>query len=77
MVVLLLSLITGCAKKEQIYHGMYNGFRSADQQMQTQDPSYTPDRAPEQRQPSYQEYKKEREQILETDEPIDGGPAPE
>ncbi len=71
-VVVLLPLTAGCSGKELFYQGMYDGLSAADQQQRTKDPSYHP--VQEQKQPSYEEYKKEREEILDRDGSVNAAP---
>ncbi len=50
---------------EQVYEGMYKGSATANEmQVNREDPSYNPVRAHNEKTLSYQEYKREREQVL-------------
>ncbi|HID03977.1 MAG TPA: hypothetical protein EYP18_12360 [Desulfobacterales bacterium] len=63
-VLLLLFIAAGCADKEQVYQGMYKGFSTVHELRMTEDPSYDPVQARDRNSPGYQEYKRDRELIL-------------
>ena len=57
--------IAGCASMEQVYEGMYKGSATANEmQVNRENPSYNPVQAHNEKILSYQEYKREREQVL-------------
>jgi hypothetical protein len=57
----MLSGIVGCADREQVYQGIYQGFSTVHETRMTEDPSYDPVQAREQNVPGYQEYKRDLE----------------
>jgi hypothetical protein len=63
MVILLLAMMTGCSNKEQVYEGLYKGLRTAEQNQQSENPSYDPIKA-QQEQLGYKEYKRERDKSM-------------
>lgn len=71
MVVLLLTMMTGCSNKEQVYEGLYKVMGAAEQNRQTENPSYKLITASEQVQPGYHVYKMERQKILEKNDSVD------
>ena len=63
--IVLLFGIVSCGDKEQVYQGIYQEFSRVDEMRMTQDPSYDPVQAREKNVPGYQEYKIDREMILD------------
>jgi formaldehyde-activating enzyme involved in methanogenesis len=63
-VLLLLFVTAGCADKEQVYQGMYQGFSTLHEARMAEDPSYDSVQARDRNVPGYQEYKKDRELTL-------------
>ena len=57
---LLITLCFGCAGKDRVYEGMYNGFQSMERLKNDERPYPPPGEEPM----NYQQYKKEREKIL-------------
>jgi|GEM_PF-1827906 len=75
VLVLVLLGIMACTSKDQAYRGAYEGFRMSDQNRQAEDPSYDPAQPLDQKQQSYEEYKRERELLLRSNESAeDDGP---
>ncbi len=64
-VLLMLAGTISCTNKEQVYEGLYNAFSSVDETRRTEDPSYDSVQARDKDDPSYQEYKRERELFLD------------
>lgn len=56
----LISLCFGCAGKDRVYEGVYNGFQSMER-LKSDERPYPP---PEEKPMDYQQYKNEREKIL-------------
>lgn len=60
-----------CGDNDQMYRGMYHGFKHSDENRRTKDPSYDPAQVSEEIQPTYEEYKRERALLLQGNESSD------
>lgn len=63
--VLLICTAVSCSNKEQILEGLYKGMSSAEESRMARDPSYDPLQNKERDRTSYQEYRRERELVIE------------
>jgi hypothetical protein len=66
---LLPAMVVGCSNKEQAYEGLYKGLSAAEENRQIDNRSYDPVKSLEHEQPTYREYKWEREESVGKNNP--------
>ncbi len=69
LVVGMVLGIAGCVNMEQVYEGMYKGSATANEMQENRDdPAYNPVQDNNKNTLNYQEYKREREQVLKDED---------